>query len=118
MTEQANDLMTQMFTAARILNQFSAEHQTRLNRPHDAADAMAYELRTYADRWEREDAAKAEEGAIVEELAQIMYEAGDFPEKGRDFRQLRWASASPGAAARCRHRARAIIAAGYRKNGA
>jgi hypothetical protein len=110
----ANDLTARMFTAAKILTEFDDEHKSRLNRPHELANAMAYDLRTLADRWDREDAANAEDECAIELLARDIHltrivadviHAKDWDEMSEWYQQV------------IRIEARQLYISGYRKAG-
>lgn len=72
-------LTQRMFTAANIIDGVRAEFakRTGLFSPDQAPQEWsAYDLRTQADKWDREDAAAASEAAAIEELAKDLYGLG------------------------------------------
>lgn len=111
MSEQADDLTTRMFTAANIIDEVRCEYAARngMARPSDSPVSWsAHDLRTFSDRWDREDAEKAAEAAAIEELAKDLYGLGfDRASWDDQARQSYW-----------RDMARELYGLGYRRGGA
>lgn len=114
----SNDLTARMFAAAKTIDEVRAECAAReeLDRPSAAREQWsAYDLRTLADRWDREDAAKAEDECAIELLARDIHltrivadviHAKDWDETSEWYQQV------------IRIEARQLYISGYRKGGA
>ena len=113
---ETNDLTTRMFTAANIIDGVRTEFAKReglASRDEVQAAWSAYDLRTQADRWDREDAVKADEDAAVEDLAVVLWRGNPFAQ-----RVYEWFEVSENLRADYRQQAREVLAAGYRMGGA
>lgn len=93
-------LPEQMRAAAKVLEDAAVRHP--VIKP---ADWTPGALCSQADIWEAEDRAKAEQGAMVEELARILFDTSTA--------HALWTSDGD----RYRLQARQLISAGYRKGG-
>lgn len=118
MSEQTNDLTTRMFTAANIIDEVRCKYAARngMARSDSPVSWSAHDLRTFSDRWDREDAEKVAGAAAIEELARELHLARIVSGQisgVRDFDEIHELERQ-----RRRVEARQLITSGYRKGGA
>ena len=115
----ARTLTQRMFTAANIIDGVRTEFARRAglsSRDEAPEEWSAYDLRTQADQWDRDDAAAVSEAAAIEELARELHLARIVSGQingVRDYDEITELDRE-----RRRSEARQLIISGYRRGGA